>query len=532
MLPLPRYFLEVSFIVFFVIGFLYFILKVSTSWINDERSGIEGALVLCNVNLGNCLSKALYTSVSRQVKLSHCCLFDGELILPRCVSDLEDAEAICEDENTMDFGDMIHETRPWEALKLAEAQRKYFEKIFQRPQGSPKKEGVTVIHIRCSDVPRDESHNYELIEYEWYVAALQLLPAEVRRRIIIKHCFSHPDLDNERVTKLYICRSYVDGLKDVLTEAGFECQMDLSCGDVRKDFLSLSDFSAIVSGGCGGSFGFWAGALSPPDVYAVLPSVRSTLFLELGSPDTARVGRKTLLRAERVRNQILREQGIRLNQLADVSRLISLCRNVRRPTWPVYDGCAYYINRSKDKTRREHMEEELAAHGFRATRFEPIPDPSPTVSLTKTHLRILEIISSQREGWTAIFEDDVSFHGTDVLKKIREFIPRVNMFAYLGMCFECPEKVASTTHKRGMCTHAYIVCPEGASYLAWIIRTRIIRTNKYALKNGIIIDSIFMKHVKAPLLGADLRSSREPGHHGIAFQDRTASWYRGSTLPY
>jgi hypothetical protein len=482
----------------------------------QKRPGLY-QLDCSRINLGNCLSIICHSSILHALRVSGCPLLSEENFVPRQAIDFEDQTVIEQDVSEFgNLGSMIHENRPWFALQLAEALRQSLVTSTIPPPSKSRTDGIAVIYLRCSDVPHIDNDLYELIEYDWYLRALALLPSAVRRGIEIRQCMQHPDVAlSEKQT--YVCYAYASGLKDVLTRAGFKCKMESTCRSPQEDFMFLSSSAALLVGGCGGSFGFWAGALAPAETHVVLPSPRTPRFMELGTPASIQRGRKTILRAERVRNQTLRSQGIRLDH---TPRIIGLCNSTRLPIWPLYDGRAYYINRVQDTSRKEHMERELALHGFRATRVEPSPASNPVTSLTMTHLRILELISAERKGWTAVFEDDVTFHGTDVLDEIREIVASANMFAYMGLCFRCQDNGGS--YKRGRCAHAYLVCPEGASYLAWIIND-----NEY-VHRGEHIDVVLERHVKAPLLRGDLKGVIE-GHNGIAFQDRNAPWYKGST---
>lgn len=493
---------------------LMFLIFWSISAWNKKRIGNPLRLNCKSLTLaaGNCLSELCHSSFLQPVLVSECPLASKDFYFPRHPLSPEENVLVSED-----LSSMVHENRPWLVLRHADELRRSLSPHINLPQES-RIDGATIIYLRCSDVPNESNDIYELLEYEWYLDALRLLPPSLVQRIEIRLCVRHniPEGDEER--QLNICREYALGLKEVVSRRlGVHCDFYPLCQSTQEDFLYLCSSEALIVGGCGGSFGFWAGVLAPPQAHVVMPSPRCPRFMELGSPAEIKVGKKVILRAERIRNKLLRDNGIKLT---DVEKVLSLCRKVRRPAWPPYDGLAYYINREQDETRGSHMKNEMRAHGFRATRVEPLVSKSPVKSLTQTHLHILELIASKKEGWTAIFEDDVQFHGDGILGQVNDFLLAANMFAYLGLCFTERSHVDSC-YKRGRCSHAYVVCPEGAAYLAWIIRD-----NKYD-QLGEHIDVVLQRHVSALLLRGDL-SGHEAGHQGLAFQARKAEWYEKS----
>ena len=414
------------------------------------------------------------------------------------------------------FGDMIHENRPAMALQAVSSGglRDALLNVLGLP-GKARDDGVAVVYLRCSDVPQLDNEIYELIEHDWYLRALERLPACARRRVQLRICTRHPDICSSSAE---LCAAYAHDLRDFLTSAGYACELLSECGDLLGDFRYLCASAALVVGGTGGSFGFWAAALSPPETHAVLPSSRSPRFCELGAPAESRWGNKCIVRAERLRHQSLRSLGIALD---DPLRVLQHCRNVRRPSLPVYDGRVVYINRAQDASRREHMERSLAAHGLHPTRFEPAHARDAVTSLTLSHLRILQFAATC-DGWMVVCEDDAVFQGDDVLPQLRAFAAQANMFAYAGICMhDGRESEALCDCVRGRCSHAYLVCPEGAAYLAWIL------TSNGYVERGEHIDVVMERHVCAPLLRPEMRGTQTT-HRGIAYQGREAAWYSSS----
>jgi len=470
-------------------------------------------------NLGNALSSMCHAALLSARTVRGCSLLPHGFRMPRLERREEDESEDVSGDLSVPFpSDMIHENRPGLALAVAGAMRAALSSSLRLPL-RPRDDKCAVVFLRCSDVPVLGNQRYELIEYEWYLRALALLPVDAKRRVLLRMCLSNPLAASVASD---VCSAYAAGLREAISDAGYECELSVACGDLQADFLFLCASAALIVGGCGGSFGFWAAALSPETTCAIIPSSRSPLFRELGAPATSRWGNKVILRAERVRGAALARLG---EGYGNVDQVLRLCRSLRQPSLPPYDGHVRYINRTQDVGRREHMERELATHGFvaeRVERVEPVPDPDATKSLTMTHLHILLDIAERRGGWTMVCEDDVSFAmagGGDAVALVRDFAARASMMAYVGICMrDGRAQDALRPMVRGRCSHAYLVCPEGAAYLACIIRE-----NRYA-ERGEHIDVVMERHVRAPLLRPDARGVQDT-HRGLAFQDRCAPWY-------
>jgi hypothetical protein len=482
------------------------------------RRGRDVELDCRGQNLGNALSSMCHAALLSARTVRGCTLLPDGFRMPLLERREEDeSEDPSGNLSPPNHSDMIHENRPGLALAVAGAMRAALTSSLRLPS-CPRDDKCAVVYLRCSDVPVLGNQIYELIEYEWYLRALALLPVDAKRRVLLRSCLSNPLAAS---VASEVCAAYAAGLREAISDAGYDCELSVGCGDLRADFLFLCASAALIVGGCGGSFGFWAAALSPETACAILPTSRSPRFLELGAAATSRWGNKVILRAERVRGAAL----ARLGGYGNVDGVLRLCRSLRPPRLPPYDGHVRYINRTQDAGRREHMERELAAHGFVAERVEPAPDPSATKSLTMTHLRILVDIAERRGGWTMVCEDDVSFGGGDALALVRDFAARANMFAYVGICMrDGRAQDALRPLVRGRCAHAYLVCPEGAAYLAWILRE-----NGYA-ERGEHIDVVMERHVRAPLLRPEVRGVQDT-HRGLAFQDRSAPWYSDARSP-
>jgi hypothetical protein len=408
------------------------------------------------------------------------------------------------------FHDMPHETCPALALREADALRAAFRAAWP---GLPRRAtpgSGTAVHIRCSDVPNPSCIEYLPLEFDWYVRALRLLPAAVTRRVTLWSCLQHPHA--ARVSP--VCEPYLAALRDHLADAGFAAvTVRLGCGAVLADFEELCAAEAIVSAGCGGSFGFWAAALSPASTPAVVPLVRSPVYCEVGRPAHEAFGEKHILHGHRV------DPG-RDPAAAVVARCAALSA---APGDRGFDGTAYYINREQDDSRREHMRRELARWGFRGERATPVPGDSPQQSLLRTHEALLER-AARRTGWTVILEDDVTFAGPpdgDLLGAIRAALARAHRFVFLGACLVHPPPPDG--FYRALCTHAYAVTADGAAALLMVLRHERYRNAE------VHVDQIFQRHVAAPVLSA-LAHGPDPTHVGCAFQDRTAPFYKGTTI--
>jgi len=123
--------------------------------------------------------------------------------------------------------------------------------------------GVVRIHIRCSDTPYNRHNGYELLKYNWYNRALTLLGKHMTiRKIVIHLCTDHSLSIIMKITD-DLCKQYSMGLKDYLVEGGFEnVELQVSCNKVKDDFLMFQSSDGFISGGCGGSFSYFAGVLS------------------------------------------------------------------------------------------------------------------------------------------------------------------------------------------------------------------------------------------------------------------------------
>jgi len=500
----------------FAVAVAVLVLTMGVAFAVASRRERDAKLGCRGQNLGNALSSVCHAALLSTRTVRGCPLLPDGFRMPLLERREEDeSEDVSGDLSSLNHSDMIHENRPGLALAVAGAMRAALISSLRLPS-RPRDDKCAVVYLRCSDVPVLGNQIYELIEYEWYLRALALLPVDAKRRVLLRMCLSNPLAAS---VASEVCSAYAAGLREAISDAGYECELSVACGDLQADFLFLCASAALIVGGCGGSFGFWAAALSPETTCAIIPSSRSPRFRELGAAATSRWGNKVILRAERVRGAALARLG---EGYGNVDRVLRLCRSLRQPRLPPYDGHVRYINRTQDAGRREHMERELAAHGFVAERVEPVPDPNTTKSLTMTHLHILLDIAERRGGWTMVCEDDVSFAmagGGDAVALVRDFAARANMFAYVGICMrDGRAQDALRPMVRGLCAHAYLVCPEGAAYLAWLIRE-----NGYA-ERGEHIDVVMERHVRAPLLRPNVRGIQDT-HRGLAFQDRRAPWY-------
>ena len=123
--------------------------------------------------------------------------------------------------------------------------------------------GVVRIHIRCSDTPYNRHNGYEFLKYNWYSRALALLRKHMTiRKIVIHLCTDHSLGVFMKITD-ELCRQYSLGLREYLMEEGQKnVELQVSCNKVKYDFLMFQSADGFISGGCGGSFSYFAGVLS------------------------------------------------------------------------------------------------------------------------------------------------------------------------------------------------------------------------------------------------------------------------------
>ena len=462
----------------------------------NEELGISG-------KIGNDISRLLFRAHLADLRCNNPLQGHPIIDVRRATCDNQLRDHLRKDSSLAQPRDMIHETRGVFCFQSREFARKMFGLDVVSRQ-----DHVAHIHLRCSDVPCVNHDAYKFIAYEWYLAALKLLPAAFRT-VVLRSCIFHPDFP-EGTSCTPTCENYASGLRDYLAKSGYETTIDWSCGtSPSSDFESLCESHAIINGGCGGSFGFWACVLSPETSYGIVPGCEHSLLnLEIGVRSLQKLGeRKWMLNAPRVPHQV---------DYRDHSAISIACHTTKTTTVPRYDRVAIYINRQVDSTRRSHMEEELASNGFVASRLEPIANDDIEISLIDSHKRALRL-ATNRATWTLICEDDTEFHLEDSATRVADFCDTCHLFGYVGLCLPGNMQQATAVDYglyRGRCSHAYVVSPDGAKALL-----RALGNDAH------IIDVTLEQFVLAPVLRPDLHSKDIAGHIGLAFQNRTAPWY-------
>jgi hypothetical protein len=393
-----------------------------------------------------------------------------------------------------------HETHPMLALELAPAIRARMLLSPLQEEGAP----CIGVHLRCSDVPEVQNPMYELIEFDWYARACSLLPDI--KNVTLLACGGHMPTGSD------FCRRYAESLAAFLRERGYSVAMSLACGTPEGDFCRILGLSAFVSGGCGGSYGFWAGALREGP--SVLPCPKGANFCELGIDALVRRGNKVLLDAQRVDNGAL--------QNLSGDHELSLCRSIVLATGESFDGTAFYINRDSAVSRRNHCVELLRRVGMRPVRWTASEIPDGGRGCCLSHLSLLRHVAAGRpSGWTLIVEDDVEFHeeSRNIMELVAEEARKAHLFLFLGICDPQP----TGEYSSGRCSHAYMVTGEGAARLTKAIEMEL------ALAPAVHVDVVYERHVCARVVRPGLVSPvQQPDcdkHTGLGYQARDSSWY-------
>lgn len=395
-----------------------------------------------------------------------------------------------------------HETHPILGLEIAPAIKNRLD--LERIEVPPPLLQTIGVHLRCSDVPETQHMMYELIEFDWYSKALKLLMSSTPlRHVTLLACGGHNPSSTD------FCTRYAAALSEHIERLGYTVQIDRSCGDPLHDFKRILQLPAFISGGCGGSYGFWAAALREGP--SIVPCPKGPHYCELGADAMVTKGNKIILDAQRISNGIVRDFG------GDYE--LNLCRTLSLAQPTNFDGTTYYINRDVATRRRVHCESMLPHVGLRPVRWRGVEEPGSAVGCCHSHLGLLRHIAASRTGWTLIVEDDVDFHVPDVTAAImREIDAGAHRIFYLGL-----SAASITTDKlfSGRCTHAYVVTPDGAALLAAIIEYELTYNPKEHL------DVIMEIHVATRVVGADIQTfvAADDQYIGIAYQARRASWY-------
>jgi len=403
----------------------------------------------------------------------------------------------------------FHEIYPSICIDVAQ---EYIRPIVKAAKPELYEPGVVRIHIRCSDVPSNRQLNYELIEYDWYNSALDLLRNHmIIDKIKVHLCTAHFK-ESPSNSEKQICYEYSKNLVDYLNVNHKNVDLVISCNSVDDDFLLFQSSSGFISGGCGGSFGFFAGALSYGNV--VIPSISGPYCREYGKLSRIHSFRKGgyILHSKRVWHAIVEDYK-------DTDNVIRLCRTISSvPNKLPFSNKVYFINQKiRQSGRYNHMKELCSRYNFDSTHIEPLYDKRTHVSLTKTHYSILKQISTLDEAYYIVFEDDAEF-----LSDPRPYLHNnTHEFVYLGLCMVNPPIEPTVS---GTCSHGYMLTPTMAHRLV-----NIIDTNKLITEH---IDQIFQSYINAPVIRPDLRWSEDEDFIGICYQHRNASWYKGTTNFY
>ena len=381
----------------------------------------------------------------------------------------------------------LHETHPQATLiSTSSLFRSAMAREFKTPS-YPSMGGTTLIAVRCSpgDVPSLDNSLYELIEYSWYIRALSLIPAHRRRNVVLRSqslsgvCAVYCE-NLGRYLKRY---SGADSVKTTATSA-----------TVTVDFASVGEYGGFISGGCGGSFGFWCGACCSDNTTVVLPSTRNPRFCELGCREVEWVGNKAILRAQRVRNRDV----MGYEEQNHVDGVIDLCYRIQQPLCPDFDGTTFVLG-GPDLQDSQRNHAHLVQCGLKPRQFEPQTKPGGgVVSNASAHATMLREIWRRGRGWVLICEEGFVFSDPpSVAPKMISFLNDAADFAYVSVATQPggwnTEEPTGLWRTSG--SHAYCVTPEGADYLLWILEE-----NGYLEDPTLHIGKVYENHVTAPLM--------------------------------
>jgi GR25 family glycosyltransferase involved in LPS biosynthesis len=90
---------------------------------------------------------------------------------------------------------------------------------------------------------------------------------------------------------------------------------------------------------------------------------------------------------------------------------------------------AFYINLESRTDRKQHVEEQLACIGIKATRFNAIKLSNGAIGCSMSHLKCLEI--AKQNNWERVFivEDDILFLNPELLKnQLNKFLKKHTKF--------------------------------------------------------------------------------------------------------
>jgi glycosyl transferase family 25 len=90
---------------------------------------------------------------------------------------------------------------------------------------------------------------------------------------------------------------------------------------------------------------------------------------------------------------------------------------------------AFYINLESRTDRKEHVEEQLAAIGINATRFNAIKLANGAIGCSMSHLKCLEIAKQNNWEHVMIVEDDILFLNPELFKnQLNKFLKKHAIF--------------------------------------------------------------------------------------------------------
>ena len=190
---------------------------------------------------------------------------------------------------------------------------------------------------------------------------------------------------------------------------------------------------------------------------------------------------------------------------------------------------AYILSLDNSAERAVNAKQILDRLLFKVFQCEVIPHEEKSFSNRLSMLNIMKLITSKRNKWSYVFEDDIQFWEYISPKKLKHFEKASKNFFYLGACSETPptktkEKILDIsayrfqTNKVG-CSHAFAITKEGA---------KLVLEKAKDFDESVNFDEILstLFAPEKPLVVMNEESGnvsyQNKDHYGLVFQDKFA----------